>query len=77
MRSGRAQRPERVQWPHCHHPLTQPKPAPPMAHGRITPPSLWEPAGTAKRDPPRHQVQPFPRTMQDADDRMQARKALQ
>lgn len=48
-----------------------------MAHGRITPPSLWEPAGTAKRDPPRHQVQPFPRTMQDADDRMQARKALQ
>ncbi len=45
-----------MQWPHCLHPLTQPRPPPQLAHGRITPPSLWEPAGPAKRDPLRPQV---------------------
>ena len=60
LRSMRGRRPERLQWPHCHHPLTQPKPAPQLAHGRITPPSLWEPAGAAKREPPRPQVLRLP-----------------
>lgn len=55
-RSERDRRPERVQWPHCLHPLTQPRPPPQLAHGRITPPSLWEPAGPAKRDLLRPQV---------------------
>ena len=45
-----------MQWPHSHHPLTQPKPPPQLAGGRITPPSLWEPAGPAKRDSARQQV---------------------
>ena len=56
LRTARGGRPDRVQWPHCHHPLVHPKPAPQLVHGRITPPSLWEPAGTARRDPPRPQV---------------------
>ena len=47
-----------MQWPHCLHPLTQPRPPPQLAHGRITPPSLWEPAGPAKRDLLRPQVLP-------------------
>ena len=55
-RSARGRRPDRMQWPHCLHPLTQPRPPPQLAHGRITPPSLWEPAGPAKRDTPRPQV---------------------
>ena len=47
-----------MQWPHSHHPLTQPRPPPQLAGGRITPPSLWEPAGPAKRDSARQQVHP-------------------
>ena len=57
-RSVRARRPERMQWPHHHHPLTQPRPPPQLVGGRITPPSLWEPAGPAKRDSARQQVHP-------------------
>ena len=45
-----------MQWPHCHHPLTQPKPPLQLQGGRITPPSLWEPAGPVKRDSARQQV---------------------
>ena len=57
-RSARARRPDRMQWPHSHHPLMQPRPPPQLAGGRITPPSLWEPAGPAKRDSARQQVHP-------------------
>ena len=57
-RSVRVRRPDRTQWPHSHHPLTQPKPPPQLVGGRITPPSLWEPAGPVKRDSARQQVDP-------------------